>query len=272
MRHNLNCPTGSLFTRVSISAAALTGCAGGKSLFEVTCAATTGFTVTINEACRTAKFPMVDFTQSFIWGEQTVTAMATPTGTAASDVKTGGVCTKSDGTALAVKPTKTMTDSDSASAYGWSSIALNSCGISGVEATDGTTQALYYEYSLYWNDILSPAATALFQLGQIELKCRFNAQLHDAASSSTITEDTQIPDPSEKNVDLATSLTLQIGKVVFDGASIDEANLNAFAASDTATGQTSLSYVAATTATLGDYMELKLIDGSTSQVLTSKFS
>ena len=40
--------------------------------------------------------------------------MATPTGTAASDVKTGGVCQDSAGTAIAVKPTKTVTDSDSA--------------------------------------------------------------------------------------------------------------------------------------------------------------
>ena len=254
------------------SAAALTGCAGGKSLFEVTCAASTGFTVTINEACRTAKFPMVNFIHSYIWGDKTVTVMATPTGTAGSDVVTSGVCVDSTGTALAVKPTQTMTDSDGASAYGWASIALDSCGISGVEATDSTTQALYYEYSLFWNDILSPAATSFFQLGQTELKCRFDADQHDAASLSTISEDTQIADPSEKNVDLATDLTLQIGKVVFDGSSIDEAALSAYLASDTATGQASLSYAATTTANLGDYMELKLVDGSTAQVLTSKFS
>ena len=52
--------------------------------------------------------------KSFVWGENTVTSMATPTGTAASDVKTGGVCQDSAGTAIAIKPTKTLTDSDSA--------------------------------------------------------------------------------------------------------------------------------------------------------------
>ena len=40
--------------------------------------------------------------------------MLTPTGTAASDVKTGGVCQDSAGTAIAIKPTQTLTDSDSA--------------------------------------------------------------------------------------------------------------------------------------------------------------
>ena len=73
-------------------------------------------------------------------------------------------------------------------------------------------------------------------------------------------------------LDLATDLTLQIGKVVFDGNSIDENALTSFAASASSTGQTSLSYASTTTATLGDYMELKLVDGSTSQVLTNTFS
>ena len=63
-------------------------------------------------------------------------------------------------------------------------------------------------------------------------------------------------------LDLATDLSLQIGKVVFDGNSINEDALTAYSASDTATGQTSLSYAATTTATLGDYMELKLVDNS----------
>ena len=73
-------------------------------------------------------------------------------------------------------------------------------------------------------------------------------------------------------LDLATDLSLQIGKVVFDGNSINEDALTAYSASDTATGQTSLSYAATTTATLGDYMELKLVDGSTAQALTNAFS
>ena len=96
------------------------------------------------------------------------------------------------------------------SAYGWSTIPLNSCGISGVEATDGTTGALYYEYSLYWNDILSPAATPIFQLGQTQFKCRFDAQQHDAASQSDISEDTHIADPAEGLFSITVELQIHL--------------------------------------------------------------
>ena len=104
-------------------------CPNGKSLFEVSCD-TTGFTVVINENCRSQKFGLVNFANGFLWGEQTVTTMVNPSGTGASDVKAGGVCANG-GTAINVKPTKTKTDSESNTAYGWEVIPLNSCGIAG---------------------------------------------------------------------------------------------------------------------------------------------
>lgn len=44
-------------------------CPNGKSLFEVSCTIAEGFDIRINESCRKAYFPFIDFTNSFVWGK-----------------------------------------------------------------------------------------------------------------------------------------------------------------------------------------------------------
>ena len=116
-------------------------CPSGDSLFEVACSVDKGFTITVNEACRAAHFPMVDFANSFVWGDSTKMSMvdasvATAAGIDAAFTGADG-CT--DGTIdYNVKPGATgITDSAGTAAFGWEQIPLDSCGISSRVETDG---------------------------------------------------------------------------------------------------------------------------------------
>ena len=107
-----------------------------------------------------------------------------------------------------------------------------------MEQTDQTTSISYYEYNLYWNAVQAPAITNMFQLGQTQLKCRFNPQYHEPTNNAaaTINEDTNVPDPATVPVDIASSLELEIGKLTFDGNSFDESALGAYQMSSTNLG------------------------------------
>ena len=83
---------------------------------------------------------MVDFANSFVWGDKTKTNMAdatdaTPTGIDATF--TAGDCSDGAGNNYEVKPAATgVTDSEGDSAFGWATIPLDSCGITATEETD----------------------------------------------------------------------------------------------------------------------------------------
>ena len=116
-------------------------CATGTQLFEVTCDATNGFDIKINEACRQSHFSFVDFANSFVWGDSTKMSMvdaslATAAGIDAAFTGADG-CT--DGTSdYNVKPGASgITDSAGTAAFGWEQIPLDSCGISSRVETDG---------------------------------------------------------------------------------------------------------------------------------------
>ena len=142
----------------------------------------------------------------------------------------------------------------------------------------------------------------MFQLGQTQLKCKFNPQYHQpgdsANTAATVAEDSNVPDPATQSIEIATNLALEVGKIVFDGSSIDESALASGAAYEitstdlgkvitinniqfgehstlgqtpTVGGQT-VTYQAATTAIVGDYMQLKLVDNSSGGFLTGLLS
>ena len=83
---------------------------------------------------------MVDFANSFVWGDKTKTNMAdatdaTPTGIDATF--TAGDCSDGAGNNYNVKPAATgVTDSKGDKAFGWATIPLDSCGITATEETD----------------------------------------------------------------------------------------------------------------------------------------
>ena len=81
--------------------------------------------------------------------------------------------------------------------------------------------------------------TNMFQLGQTQLKCKFNPQYHEpnGNAAATVAEDTNVPDPATQAIEIASNLALEIGKLTFDGSSIDEANLAAYEITDTALGK-----------------------------------
>ena len=54
----------------------------------------------------------------------------------------------------------------------------------------------------------------MYQLGQVQFTCRVDPYQEDATSVS-ISEDTSVDDPTEKNLDIRAGLTLQINKVSF---------------------------------------------------------
>lgn len=267
---------GIIASLATVGEAAIT-CSNNKELFEVTCNVATGFTIKINEGCRQSHFSMVDFANSFVWGNSAVMQMATPTGDTANDVVAAATC--NDGTNdQKIKPASTTSvlDSDQVASFNWPSIPLNDCGISPQQLTDGTTGNEYLAYDLYWNSQFADAQLAsqlMYQIGQVKFRCRIDPYQEDAGSI-TISEDTSIADPADQRVDIAAGLELQVNKLEFDVASpLDEATLTATAVNaDAGTpvyGQASVSYTTATDAKLGDYMELKLADKASSGVLAA---
>jgi len=216
---------------------------------------------------------MVDFANSFLWKDSSITAMATPTGSGAADVVAGQTCTDSSNNAVSFKPAVSgITDSQNAAAFGWT-VPL-SCATKTQNQPSGANE--YLTYDLYWNSqFVDSANNNMYQLGQVKFSCRIDPYQEDA-TSITITEDTAVADPAEKYLDIAGSIELQVNKAVFDsGSPQDEAALATATAvtvdADATTpvyGQSGITYATATTAVLGDYMELKLAPVGTSTVLT----
>ena len=52
----------------------------------------------------------------------------------------------------------------------------------------------------------------MYQLGQVQFTCRVDPYQEDA-TQVTISEDTAVDDPTEKNLDINSGLTLEINKV-----------------------------------------------------------
>ena len=97
------------------------------------------------QACRAEGFAGIDFPNSFVWGDQSVTTLVNPDCTA-------GACTYADvtstgtGTCSAVKPLTGMQDSDSADTHSWT-VPLDQCGVTGTfDATNN-----WWKYDLYFN-------------------------------------------------------------------------------------------------------------------------
>jgi len=252
-------------------------CAGTTELFEVECDATTGFTIVVNEACRGSFFTMVDFANSFVWKDSSVTAMLDPIASpaTANEVVAGGTCVDSSSNNISMKPAATgVTDSSANAAFGWKTVPLSCATATQVASTSGSNE--YVKYELYWNSNFKfdSASQTMYQLGQVKFTCRIPGGFQeDATGVVTISEDTAVTDPNDKFVDLAAGLELKINKAVFDGGSPkDETSFSAVAVNaDAATavyGQASISYTDASTADLGDYMELKLENAGSSSVLT----
>ena len=157
-------------------------CTNGKQLFEATCDAN-GFVIKINQegaiifpwiihddiilcllgskksvhwtrqsddtwlkACRAEGFAGIDFPNSFVWGDSSITKLVNPAcGTACTyaDVVSTGDGTE---TCSQVKPVTGLTDGDSAATHSWS-VPFNQCGVTGT--FDDTSNQ--WKYDLYFN-------------------------------------------------------------------------------------------------------------------------
>merc|ERR1712176_758768 len=249
-------------------------CDGTTQLFEVSCDATNGFTVVVNAACRNKYFTMDDFANSFLWKDSTVTSMATPTGTAAGDVVTGETCV-SGGNPVSFKPaTSGIKDSTgTAATFGWT-VPLSCAAATQNPSVGGANE--YLTYDLYWNSQFNDGQDNMYQLGQVKFSCRIDPYQEDAGVV-TITEDTAVTDPAQQYLDIAAAIKLDVNKAVFDGGSPqDEAALASGTAvlvdGEAGTYGQSITYAAATAATLGDYMELKLEPVTTGGSILTDFA
>ena len=248
----------------------LVRCQNQNELFEVTCSLD-GFMIRINEACRRSFFPFIDFGSSFVWGDASKQSMDQPLGSFGTDVDSTFT-----GTCENVKLASVgSVDSDYSAAW-YINVPLGNCGIEEVRKTNANTGNDYIEYSLYWNSqvsVNSPVAQ-LYQIGQIKMVCRLDPLQLDAASVS-VYDTATIPEPSESQIDIRSALRLVVEKAKFEETVIDEYSLSPVAlTSSTATNpvlsQPGIYYSEASTANIGDYMQLNLLDLSYGrQVLNS---
>ena len=83
---------------------------------------------------------MVDFANSFVWGDNSITNMVDPSKAGADGIDSTIVsadCSDGAGTNYDIKPATTgITDSEGNRAFGWATIPFDSCGISATEVTD----------------------------------------------------------------------------------------------------------------------------------------
>jgi len=263
--------TGILAALATTGDAAIT-CDGTTQLFEVSCDATNGFSVVVNAACRNKYFTMVDFANSFLWKDSTVTSMAVPAGSAAADVVANAAACTSGGNPVSFKPASSgITDSQNAAAFGWT-VPLSCAAATQNPSAGGANE--YLTYDLYWNSQFTDGQDNMYQLGQVKFSCRIDPYQEDAGVV-TITEDTAVTDPAQQYLNIAASIDLKVNKAVFDGGSPqDEATFASGSpvlvdsgANTPVYGQ-AITYAAANAATLGDYMELKLEPVGASTVLT----
>ena len=96
-------------------------CANSKELFEVTCSPTDGFDIKINDACRKSYFSQIDFANSFVWGDASITKMDDHTTNTAASVVTGSSLT----CAPKILGTGSVVDSDGTNAFNLKVIILN---------------------------------------------------------------------------------------------------------------------------------------------------
>ena len=80
-------------------------------------------------------------------------------------------------------------------------------------------------------------------------------------------DDNAIPDPSDKQIDLQSNLVLEVGKSTFADNAVSESGMTgttitSSSASNANLGQSSIEYGTASTANIGDYMQLQLKDTS----------
>ena len=92
---------------------------------------------------------------------------------------------------------------------------------------------------------------------------------------SITSDDNTIADPAEQRIDIASNLQLEIGKSSFiqnalAEDSLSETTITSSTASNANLGV--LQYQVATSATIGDYMQLQLVDTSIANQLFSTYS
>ena len=156
---------------------------------------------------------MVDFANSFLWKDSTVTAMAVPSGSAAADVVANAAACTSGGNPVSFKPaTSGVKDSTgTAATFGWT-VPL-SCAAATQNKPTGQNE--YLTYDLYWNSQFvdnNVANNNMYQLGQVKFSCRIDPYQEDAGVV-TITEDTAVTDPAEQYLDIAGAIKLDVNKV-----------------------------------------------------------
>ena len=148
----------------------LVTCSNGKELFETSCSSS-GIEVIINEECRSTNFLGIDFQNSFLWGDMTITDAATinPSGCqVTTDVNT--------------------VDSDNVQAWKWS-VPFGTCG------TTPTVETDKIQYDIYWNSYSDgDSDDKLLQMGQVKLTCNIALDpFQKDASPITLLEGKGIP-------------------------------------------------------------------------------
>merc|ERR1712113_172401 len=242
-------------------------------LFDARCDHT-GFKITVNENCRSKHFAGIDFPNSFIWGVQATTKMATPGGTAPADVDAATTVTT-----CAIKPTAVDITDDAADSYdaytllgytattkSWQWTAgLTDCGITKQTTTAADANGVIYDYyDLYLNSASVSNSVQLAQMGQIKFTCKLYPWQEDNGIVD-ITDDTMVDDTTFK-LRLWEKLQLKVKYVDAEDAN----TMTAMAATDitaptqiTATAASKLTYAdytAGTAVKLGSHMALELAE------------
>jgi len=240
---------------------AVVTCTSGD-LFEASCDSA-GIKILIKEACRAEKFAGIDFPNSFVWGDAAVTTMAVP-GCAAP-------CTPVEvvvGTAATCSSAKPSTgagadyeDSNGDQTYRWL-VPFDECGVTAtLDNTD--VNNVFTKYDLYLNaNSAVDTANAISQMEQVKFTCKLEPFQEDAGVV-TITQGDLVEDDAFK-LDLRSLVELKVST-----AAADTAQPSAAASYD---GKTAMMTVTeATTASMGDHVELRLKD-VTGQTATTAYA
>jgi hypothetical protein len=240
---------------------AVVTCSGGKAIFEATCDSN-GFKILINEACRAEGFAGVDFPNSFVWGVNTVTTMAVP-GCTAPCVPTDVVAGATE-TCSSIKPSTAAgtVDGDGTQTYQWL-VPLTECGV--VASQDTTDPAnVFTKYDLYLNSNSGvDTLNTIVQMEQVKFTCKLEPFQEDAGAV-TVSQGDLVSDAAFK-LDLRSLVTLEVST-----AGADTLNPNTAAtAYDGSTAMLTMATAGATTANIGDHVELRLKDVAPATALTS---
>jgi len=197
--------------------------------------------ITINDACHQQRFKGLSFDYSFVWGDESVTSMSDATNNSPAGISSeysNVVCDT-------VRPNLDGVDSDGVMNRPQWIIELNQCNMESNMQHENLT-----EYHMYWNQNPLPGDVIFGLMDQVKITCQakhFMEHLNEAVTIEYVEVE-----PMEFEFKVENYVSLEIRKAD-QGASLPIAAV--------AYPIKPLSYTPATSANIGDHMELALVDG-----------